>query len=63
MPGRARWLAVRDARPCAMAGIWGVAVGIWNVRQVEELVSGHQRGDRPTDPVDPKLKSACCATR
>jgi hypothetical protein len=27
-----------------------------NVRQVEDLVAGHKRGDRPDDPKDPALK-------
>ena len=27
-----------------------------NVRQIEELVAGRRRGDRPTDPADPDLK-------
>src|SRR5689334_15286516 len=28
-----------------------------NVRQIEELVSGHKPGDRPTDAPDPSLKT------
>ncbi len=35
---------------------WLEAATDKNVRQVEELVSGHTRGQRPTDPADPKLK-------
>ncbi len=27
-----------------------------NVRQIEELVAGHRRGDRPDDPADPDLR-------
>jgi hypothetical protein len=27
-----------------------------NVRQIEELVSGHRPGDKPTDPADPRVR-------
>jgi 5-methylcytosine-specific restriction endonuclease McrA len=35
---------------------WIEAADDKNARQVEELVSGHQPGDKPSDPVDPKLR-------
>jgi hypothetical protein len=35
---------------------WLDASDDMNIRQVEALVSGHQPGDKPTDPVDPKLR-------
>ena len=35
---------------------WLEAAADKNVREVEELVSGRTRGQRPTDPADPKLK-------
>jgi 5-methylcytosine-specific restriction endonuclease McrA len=37
---------------------WIEAADDKNARQVEELVSGHQPGDKPSDPVDPKLRKA-----
>jgi hypothetical protein len=36
---------------------WVEAVSEKNVRQVEELVSGHAKGDTPEDPPDPKLRT------
>src|SRR5262245_33388857 len=36
-------------------GAWIAATEDKNVRQVEELVSGHKEGDKPSDPPDPKL--------
>jgi hypothetical protein len=36
---------------------WIEAVSEKNVRQVEELVSGHAKGDTPDDPPDPKLRT------
>jgi 5-methylcytosine-specific restriction endonuclease McrA len=36
---------------------WLEAVGDKNVRDIEDMVSGHQRGEKPTDPVDPKLRT------
>jgi hypothetical protein len=35
---------------------WLDAANDKNLRQVEELVSGHKQGDKPSDPVDPKLR-------
>ena len=35
---------------------WIEAAADKNVREVEDLVSGHERGDRPTDPVNPALR-------
>lgn len=35
---------------------WLEASNEKNLRQVEELVSGHKQGDKPSDPVDPKLR-------
>jgi hypothetical protein len=35
---------------------WLEAANDKNVRQVENMVSGHTRGDRPTDPADPTLR-------
>lgn len=37
-------------------GEWIEAVTDKNMRQVEELIAGHQKGDRPTDPVEPSLR-------
>ena len=37
-------------------GQWLEAANDKNMRQVEDLVSGHKHGDKPTDPVDPKLR-------
>ena len=37
-------------------GEWLEAAQEKNVREVEEIVSGRTRGQRPTDPADPKLK-------
>jgi hypothetical protein len=39
-------------------GDWLEAATDKNVRKVEDLVSGHKRGDRPTDPVDPALRTS-----
>ena len=39
---------------------WLAAIADKNLRQVEELVSGHKPGDRPTDPVDHKLRRKRC---
>jgi hypothetical protein len=36
---------------------WIAAVQDKNVRQIEEMVSGHKPGDRPTDAPDPGLKT------
>jgi len=36
---------------------WLEAATDKNVHQVEDLVSGHSRGERPTDPADPKLRT------
>src|SRR5215213_9488975 len=36
---------------------WLEATGDKNLRDVEDMVSGHKRGDKPTDPVDPKLRT------
>jgi hypothetical protein len=38
-------------------GQWLEATGDKNMRDVEEMVSGHKRGDKPTDPIDPKLRT------
>jgi len=35
---------------------WLEAANDKNLRDIEQLVSGHKRGDRPDDPVDPKLR-------
>lgn len=35
---------------------WLDAASEKNLRQVEDIVSGHKPGDKPTDPVDPKLR-------
>jgi hypothetical protein len=35
---------------------WRAAVAGKNVRQIEELVAGHQRGDHPDDPADPQAR-------
>jgi hypothetical protein len=36
---------------------WLEAAADKNVRDVEDMVSGRKRGDRPTDPADPKLRT------
>jgi hypothetical protein len=36
---------------------WVEAVADKNAQQVQELVSGHEPGDKPTDPIDPKLRT------
>jgi hypothetical protein len=36
---------------------WLDAAADKNVRQVEELVSGHRPGDKPTDPADPRVRT------
>ncbi len=36
---------------------WLEAASDKNVRDVEAMVSGHKRGDTPTDPVDPALRT------
>ena len=36
-------------------GEWREAARGMNVRQVEDLVASHKRGDRPSDPKDPDL--------
>ncbi len=38
-------------------GEWLEAASDKNVRDVENMVSGHKRGDKPTDPVDPALRT------
>ena len=35
---------------------WLEAAQDKNLRDIEQLVSGHKKGDRPDDPVDPKLR-------
>ncbi len=47
---------VRVATP-ETEGQWLEAASDKNVRDVESLVSGHKRGDTPTDPVDPALRT------
>jgi hypothetical protein len=37
-------------------GEWLAAAQDKNVHQVEDMVSGHKQGDRPSDPVDPTLR-------
>ena len=37
-------------------GQWLEATSDKNVRQVEQLVSGHKKGDKPTDRPDPRLR-------
>jgi hypothetical protein len=36
---------------------WLEAAGDKNMRDVEDMVSGHKRGDKPSDPIDPKLRT------
>jgi hypothetical protein len=36
---------------------WLDATGDKNMRDVEDMVSGHKRGDKPSDPIDPKLRT------
>ncbi len=47
---------VRVATP-ETEGEWLEAASDKNVRDVEAMVSGHKRGDTPTDPVDPALRT------
>ncbi len=37
--------------------VWLGATKDMNLREVEQAVSGHQRGDLPTDPPDPRLRT------
>jgi hypothetical protein len=36
---------------------WLQAATDKNMRQVEDMISGHKKGDRPTDPADPSLRT------
>ncbi len=47
---------VRVATP-ETEGEWLEAASDKNVRDIESLVSGRKRGDKPTDPVDPALRT------
>jgi hypothetical protein len=57
--GELHWSAVREisrvATPATEAE-WIAAARGKTVRQIEEMVSGHRRGDRPGDPADPSLR-------
>jgi hypothetical protein len=51
--------AVRELTRVATAATelaWVACAAGKNVREVEELVAGHQRGDHPDDPPDPELR-------
>ncbi|HEY5951221.1 MAG TPA: hypothetical protein VIV40_37270, partial [Kofleriaceae bacterium] len=43
--------------------VWVEAASDKNVREVEQLVAGRQRGDTPETPPDPKLRTKVLATR
>ena len=56
--GELSYSAVRELTRVATPGTegeWRERALDKNLRQVEELVSGHARGDRPDDPKDPSL--------
>ena len=57
--GSRHWSAVRELARVVVPqteGEWLEATKGKSVRQVEAMVSGHNRGDRPADPKDPNLK-------
>ena len=57
--GEQSYSAVKELTRVATAKTqaeWIAAARGKNVRQIEELVAGHKRGDRPTDAPDPDLK-------
>jgi hypothetical protein len=57
--GELSFSAARELTRVATAeteGEWIEAAADKNVHQVEALVSGHELGDKPTDPTDPKLR-------
>src|SRR5690606_27529791 len=57
--GELSFSAVRELTRVATAeteGEWLAASRDMNLRELEELVSGHKRGDRPTDRPDPALR-------
>jgi hypothetical protein len=57
--GEQSYSAIKELTRVATANTqaeWCDAARGKNVRQVEEMVAGHRRGDRPTDPADPDLK-------
>jgi len=56
--GEQSYTALRELSRVTTAetvGEWREAARGMNVRQVEELVAGHEKGDRPSDPKDPDL--------
>jgi hypothetical protein len=59
LQGELSFSAVRELTRVATAeteGEWLAACGEMNQRELEELVSGHKRGNRPTDRPDPALR-------
>jgi hypothetical protein len=59
LSGELSFSAVRELTRVATAeteGEWLAASRDMNLRELEELVSGHKRGDRPTDRPDPALR-------
>ena len=57
--GRLHFSAVRELTRVATReteGAWIAAADGKNVRQVEGLVAGHDKGDLPTDPADPDTR-------
>jgi len=56
--GEQSYTALRELSRVTTAetvGEWREAARGMNVRQVEELVAGHEKGDRPSEPKDPDL--------
>ena len=56
--GEQSYTALRELSRVTIAATvdeWRAAARGMNVRQVEELVAGHVKGDRPSDPKDPEL--------
>ncbi|HET9990565.1 MAG TPA: DUF222 domain-containing protein, partial [Kofleriaceae bacterium] len=57
--GESSYSAIKELTRVATAKTqaeWCDAARGKNVRQIEELVAGRRRGDRPTDPANPDLK-------
>jgi len=57
--GKQSYSAIKELTRVATAQTqaeWCEAARGKNVRQIEEMIAGHRRGDRPTDPADPDLK-------
>ena len=57
--GALPFTAVRELARVAVPATeteWCDTAGTMNVRQIEELVATHERGDRPSDPGDPEVR-------